>query len=63
MLQRLSPHLPEEHRNQAALQELAQSPQFQQQLKTFSMALQTGQLDLATLGINAEVGVDFMPKP
>ncbi|GMH33173.1 hypothetical protein BSKO_01007 [Bryopsis sp. KO-2023] len=62
MLEKLASHLPEEHRNQEALLELAQSPQFLQQLKTFGMALQTGQLDLATLGIRAEgfSVVDFL---
>lgn len=56
MLERLSPYLPEEHRNQAALMELAGSPQFKQQLNTFSVALQTGQLDLTQLGLEAKVG-------
>jgi len=54
MLERLAPYLPEEHRSQGALLELAQSPQFQQQLNTFSMALQTGQLDLEQLGLEAK---------
>lgn len=62
MLDRLASHLPEQHRNKEALLELAQSPQFHHQLKTFGLALQTGQLDLATLGIRAEgfSVVDFL---
>lgn len=37
------------------LQALAHSPQFHQQLATFGGALQTGQLDLAQFGLQAEV--------
>jgi 26S proteasome regulatory subunit N13 len=33
MLERLAPHLPEQHRSREALVELAHSPQFQQQLQ------------------------------
>ena len=38
-----------------ALEALAHSPQFQQQLSTFSDALQTGQLDLSQFGLRAAV--------
>ncbi|KAG2446965.1 hypothetical protein HYH02_008119 [Chlamydomonas schloesseri] len=53
VLQELAPHLPEEHRTTEALAALAHSPQFQQQLSTFSQALQTGQLDLSQFGLRA----------
>jgi hypothetical protein len=39
----------------ACLQALAHSPQFHQQLATLGGALQTGQLDLAQFGLQAEV--------
>ncbi|WIA41801.1 hypothetical protein OEZ86_009133 [Tetradesmus obliquus] len=54
VLERLSAYLPEEQRSRAALLELAHSPQFAQQLATFSGALQTGQLDLAQFGLQAQ---------
>eukprot|EP00775_Hariotina_reticulata_P004635 gene4635-4888_t len=54
MLDRLSEYLPEGHRSHEALRALAHSPHFQQQLATFSNALQTGQLDLAQFGLQAE---------
>eukprot|EP00882_Tetradesmus_deserticola_P015917 GHRQ01016974.1.p1 GENE.GHRQ01016974.1~~GHRQ01016974.1.p1 ORF type:complete len:149 (+),score=45.39 GHRQ01016974.1:371-817(+) len=54
VLERLSSYLPEEQRSRQALLELARSPQFQQQLATFSGALQTGQLDLAQFGLQAQ---------
>eukprot|EP00879_Flechtneria_rotunda_P009097 GHRR01009524.1.p2 GENE.GHRR01009524.1~~GHRR01009524.1.p2 ORF type:complete len:343 (+),score=129.10 GHRR01009524.1:333-1361(+) len=53
VLERLSAYLPEEQRSRESLITLARSPQFQQQLATFSSALQTGQLDLAQFGLNA----------
>lgn len=37
------------------LVDVARSPQFQQQVETFSHALQTGQLDLAQFGLEAQV--------
>jgi hypothetical protein len=39
VLERLSTYLPEEQRSRQALLDLAHSPQFQQQLSTFSGAL------------------------
>lgn len=42
-------------RNQEALVALAQSSQFRQQLQTFGQALQSGMLNLAHFGLNAEV--------
>lgn len=54
VLDRLSTYLPEEQRSRDALQALAHSPQFHQQLATFGGALQTGQLDLAQFGLQAE---------
>lgn len=54
VLPRLAPHLPEEHRSQAALEELVGSAQFRAQLDTFGSALQAGQLDLAQFGLQAE---------
>jgi hypothetical protein len=42
-------------------QALAHSPQFHQQLATFGGALQTGQLDLAQFGLQAEVR-DIIPS-
>ncbi|KAG2498578.1 hypothetical protein HYH03_003329 [Edaphochlamys debaryana] len=53
VLEALGPHLPEEHRTPEHLAALAHSPQFQQQLSTFSAALQTGQLDLSQFGLRA----------
>ncbi|EFJ46263.1 adhesion molecule [Volvox carteri f. nagariensis] len=53
VLEVLGPHLPEEHRTPEALVALAHSPQFQQQLGSFSTALQTGQLDLSQFGLRA----------
>ncbi len=43
------------HRTQEQLVATVRSPQFQQQLATFSAAMQTGQLDLAQFGLNAKV--------
>eukprot|EP00878_Enallax_costatus_P011615 GHUV01012124.1.p1 GENE.GHUV01012124.1~~GHUV01012124.1.p1 ORF type:complete len:237 (+),score=80.45 GHUV01012124.1:1179-1889(+) len=54
MLERLSSYLPEEQRSPEALRALAHSPQFHQQLSTFSAALQTGQMDLAQFGLQSE---------
>jgi hypothetical protein len=59
VLERLSAYLPEEQRSRQALLDLAHSPQFQQQLATFSGALQTGQLDLAQFGLQAQVNGGF----
>ena len=60
--ERLAEYLPEEHRHEAAILELAASPQFQQQLETFSQALQSGQLNLNAFGIphNALTVADFL---
>jgi hypothetical protein len=57
VLDRLADHLPEGQRSQQDLRSLAHSPHFQQQLAAFSSALQTGQLDLAQFGLQAEVGL------
>ncbi|KAL6754291.1 adhesion molecule [Haematococcus lacustris] len=54
VLEQCAPHLPEEHRSMEQLVAVAHSPQFRQQLATFSSALQTGQLDLAQFGLQAE---------
>mmetsp|Transcript_36489 Transcript_36489/g.65263 ORF Transcript_36489/g.65263 Transcript_36489/m.65263 type:complete len:306 (-) Transcript_36489:360-1277(-) len=54
LLQRLGEFLPEEHRNFQGLMDMAHSPQFHQQIETFSHALQTGQLDLAQFGLDAQ---------
>ncbi len=61
VLGRLSTYLPEEQRSPEALRALAHSPQFHHQLSTFSAALQTGQLDLAQFGLQAEVGDSGTP--
>lgn len=60
--ERLAEFLPEEHRHEAAILELAASAQFQQQLETFSQALQSGQLNLNAFGIphNALTVADFL---
>lgn len=60
--ERLAEYLPEEHRHEQAILELASSPQFQQQLETFSEALQSGQLNLNAFGIphNALTVADFL---
>ncbi|KAK9809199.1 hypothetical protein WJX72_011241 [[Myrmecia] bisecta] len=63
VLERLAPHLPEEHRTAAALREVATSAQFRHQLDVFSSALQSGQLDLAQFGLGQGQGfsvVDFL---
>eukprot|EP00798_Chlamydomonas_sp_ICE-L_P020656 gene20656-27442_t len=63
MLERLAPHLPEEQCTQALLEELASSPPFRQQLAAFSGAIQSGQLDLAQLGLPSARGfsiADFL---
>lgn len=46
---------PEEHRTQEALEALVVSAQFRSQLDVFGAALQSGQLDLAQFGLQAEV--------
>ena len=51
---RLEQYLPEEHRNAAAIMDLANSVQFQQQIVSFSQALQSGQLDVRHFGLNPE---------
>ena len=43
-----------EHRNAAAIMDLANSVQFQQQIVSFSQALQSGQLDVRHFGLNPE---------
>jgi hypothetical protein len=43
------------HRTPEHLAATLRSPQFLQQVATFSMALQTGQLDLAQFGLQAKV--------
>jgi len=48
--------LPEEHRSAHQVVELAHSPQFQQQVQSFSKALQTGQIDLQQFGLGADTG-------
>ncbi len=55
-------YLPEEHRHESAILELASSPQFQQQIETFSQALQSGQLNLNAFGIphHALTVADFL---
>jgi len=60
--ERLAEYLPEEHRHESAVLELASSPQFQQQLETFSQALQSGQLNLNAFGIphDALTVADFL---
>jgi hypothetical protein len=60
--ERLAEYLPEEHRHESAILELAASPQFQQQLEAFSEALQSGQLNLSAFGIphNALTVADFL---
>jgi hypothetical protein len=52
----LAQFLPESQRGRGDLVALAHSPQFHQQLQTFSAALQTGQLDLGQFGLRAAVG-------
>lgn len=60
MLESLNEFLPEEHRNsQEQLLKLATSPQFHQQLHTFSYALQTGQVDHRTFGIEYQVLLNY----
>ena len=46
---------PEEHRTQEALEALVVSAQFRSQLDVFGAALQSGQLNLAQFGLQAEV--------
>mmetsp|Transcript_14135 Transcript_14135/g.40053 ORF Transcript_14135/g.40053 Transcript_14135/m.40053 type:complete len:314 (-) Transcript_14135:83-1024(-) len=54
VLERLQEHLPPQHRNYEGLISVASSPHFQQQLETFSHALQTGQLDLSQFGLDVK---------
>jgi len=54
--ERLAEFLPSEHQNSEAIMSLVSSPQFTQQLETFSRALQSGQVDLAQFGLNANTG-------
>ncbi|KAK9915613.1 hypothetical protein WJX75_001503 [Coccomyxa subellipsoidea] len=51
VLERLAPHLPEEHRNEAALMDLAASAQLRHQLSVLGAALQTAQLDPSQFGL------------
>ena len=61
---RLREYLPEEHRSETAILELAGSTQFQQQLQTFSAALQSGELDLhAAFGIRNSPGFSGESPP
>ena len=48
---------PEEHRTQEALEALVVSAQFRAQLDVFGTALQSGQLELAQFGLQAEARV------
>lgn len=56
----LLPSFPTHPTRPSCWQALAHSPQFHQQLGTFSAALQTGQLDLAQFGLQAEVRAEGM---
>jgi len=63
LAERLAEFLPEEHRSEAEVLQLAHSPQFLQQIETFSRALQTGQIDLSQFGLPADTGfsaADFL---
>ncbi|GBG78832.1 hypothetical protein CBR_g28055 [Chara braunii] len=51
--ERLLPYLPEGLRTREELKTLIQSPQFQQQLESFTQVLQHGQIDLSQFGIDA----------
>lgn len=55
MLEKLSEYLPDEHRNQASLIELARSAQLRQQMNQLSSALMNGQLDLSHFGLASRV--------
>ncbi|URD83043.1 Adhesion regulating molecule [Musa troglodytarum] len=50
--QQLAQYLPEGSWSPADLMELLQSPQFRQQVDTFTHVLRTGQIDLSQFGIN-----------
>eukprot|EP00854_Cymbomonas_tetramitiformis_P010972 gene10972-12978_t len=54
--ERLTEFLPAEHRHSESIASLVQSPQFCQQIETFSRALQTGQIDLAQFGLDPSTG-------
>ncbi|CAL8470166.1 g9708 [Coccomyxa elongata] len=62
VLERLAPYLPEEHRNEAALMELAASAQLRHQLNVLGSALQTAQLDPSQFGLspNGYTAADFL---
>ncbi|OVA19299.1 26S proteasome complex ubiquitin receptor [Macleaya cordata] len=50
--QRLASYLPEGHLTPEELMELLQSPQFRQQVESFTYVLRTGQVDLSQFGID-----------
>lgn len=50
--------LQEEHRNEAALMELAASAQLRHQLNVLGSALQTAQLDPSQFGLSPNVRLD-----
>ncbi|BDA44186.1 26S proteasome regulatory subunit RPN13 [Coccomyxa sp. Obi] len=62
MLERLAPYLPEEHRNEAALMDLAASVQLRHQLSILGTALLTAQLDPSQFGLspNGYTAADFL---
>ncbi|KAH8962121.1 hypothetical protein BDL97_05G086300 [Sphagnum fallax] len=50
--ERLAPYLPEGVRSNQAIAELMQSPQFHQQLDSFTQVIRSGQMDLSQFGID-----------
>jgi 26S proteasome regulatory subunit N13 len=50
--ERLAPYLPEGVQSKQAIAELMQSPQFHQQLDSFTQVLRSGQMDLSQFGID-----------
>ncbi|CAM6076883.1 unnamed protein product [Sphagnum tenellum] len=50
--ERLAPYLPEGVRSKQAIAELMQSPQFHQQLDSFTQVIRSGQMDLSQFGID-----------
>lgn len=51
--ERLAPFLPEGVRTKQAIAELMQSPQFHQQLDSFTQVIRSGQIDLSQFGIDS----------
>ncbi|KAL4519362.1 hypothetical protein Ndes2526A_g00450 [Nannochloris sp. 'desiccata'] len=51
LVERVAPFLPEEHRSQAAMAEIVNSPQFKHQLDVLTQALATGQIDTSQFGL------------